>query len=253
MSIRKYIAVVVMLLSFNYAFTQVKLDSLQILKDVNGGNVVFTPIAANAVTFGNGYGVNNIAFIAALRAHTNTILPITLSSFKPSREANTVKLTWTTTSENNSDYFEVLKSTDGKTFSAIGVVKAAGNSSKVLVYSFKDVNPAAGTNYYKLNMVDLDGTGKNSIVVSANFDIDKAEFTVLTDASKSTLALNVYSNKSKNAEFVVFDLSGKKLLSKNLSLQSGSNTFEFKLITNAKMIIVQLNSEGDKQIKKLFY
>ena len=27
----------------------------------------------------------------------------------------------------------------------------------------------------------------------------------------------------------------------------------FKLDTNAKMIIVQLNSEGDKQVKKLFY
>lgn len=253
MTIRKYITAVVMLLSFNYTFAQAKLDSLQILKDVNGGNVVFTTIAANAVTFGNGYGVNNMAFIAALRAHTNAILPITLSSFKPSRDANTVKLTWTTTSENNSDYFEVLKSTDGKTFSAIGIVKAAGNSSKVLTYSFKDVSPSAGTNYYKLNMVDLDGTGKNSIVVSSNFDIDKVDFNVITDSSKGTISLNIYSNKSKLTTFELYDLSGNKLVSKNLNLQKGLNTFEFKLNTNAKIIIVQLNSEGDKQVKKLFY
>jgi myo-inositol-hexaphosphate 3-phosphohydrolase len=63
----------------------------------------------------------------------------------------------------------------------------------------------------------------------------------------------VFSNKVKPAVFEVYDISGNKLLSKNLSLQNGLNTFEFKLNTNAKMIIVQLNSEGNKQTKKIFY
>lgn len=253
MRMRKYICAMIMLLAFSQSFAQAKLDSLQMLKDFNGGNVAFTPIAINSVTFGNGFGTENMAFIAGLRARTIAVLPITLSSFKPSREANAVKLTWTTSSESNSDYFEMLKSTDGKTFTAIGAVKAAGNSNQNLVYSFKDVNPVKGTNYYQLKMVDLDGTSKKSIIVSSSFDIDKADFSVLTNASNGTLTLNVYSNKAKVAVFAVYDLSGKKLLNKNLSLQNGSNTFELKINTNAKMIIVQLNSEGDKQVKKLLY
>lgn len=253
MRIKGYVTAAVILFSFSYAIGQEKLDSLQMLKDFNGGGVVFTLIAANAASFGNGYGVNNMAFITALRAHTNAILPVTLSSFKSFRDPNTVKLIWITTSESNSDYFEVLKSTDGKTFSAIGVVKAAGNSSKILTYSFKDVNPATSTNYYKLDMIDLDGTGKKSIIVSSNFDIDKADFNVFANANNGTLSLNIYSDKVKPAIFEVFNLSGSKLLIKNLVLESGSNNFEFKLSTNAKMIIVQLNSEGDKQVKKIFF
>ena len=164
-----------------------------------------------------------------------------------------MKLIWNTSSERNSDYFEVLKSIDGKNFSAIGVVKATGNSDNYLTYSFKDVSPVKGTNYYQLNMVDSDGEAKKSIIVSSRFDMDQADFNVTTDANKGTLSLSVHSNKSKPATFEVYDLSGNKLLSKSLSLQSGSNTFELKLTTNAKMIIVRLSSEGDKQTKKLYY
>lgn len=249
---RKYISAILLIVAFNSAFAQ-KVDSLRLLKDVNGGAVAFTPMAINTVTFGNGYGTNNMAFIAKLRTYTTSILPITLLSFKSIREKNAINVIWSTISERNSDYFEILKSTDGKSFSAIGVVKAAKNSDQKLNYNFKDVNPAKGTNYYQLNMVDLDGTSKKSIVVSCQFDIDKADFNVFTDASKGTVTLNVYSNKDKAAVFSVFDVSGNRVLSKNIKLQRGTNTFEFKLNTHAKMIIVQLNAEGDKQTKKLFY
>lgn len=250
---KRYICAVLLVMVYSQSFAQAKLDSLQILKDVNGGDVVFTPIAANVVTFGNGFGTNNMAFITALRNRTIAVLPITLSSFKPLREANSVKLLWKTSSEINSAYFEVLKSTDGKNFTKIEIVKAAGNSNQILSYSFRDVNPAKGSNYYQLNMVDIDGTAKKSIIVSANFDIDQPEFNVFPDANKETLSINIYSNKAKPAVFIVFDLSGDKLLSKNLILQSGINNFQYKFHTSAKIIIAQLDSDGNKQVKKLFY
>ena len=252
MKIRKYIsALLLLLLSFNYAYAQAPVDPLQLLKDVNGGAVAFTPIAANAVTFGNGYGADNMAFIAKLRAYTT--LPITLFSFKSAKEENAVKLTWISSSERNSSHFEILKSTDGKNFLKIGDVKAAGTSNQNLTYNFRDVNPSKGTNYYQLSSVDVDGTIQKSIIVSASFYLDKADFGVFTDAKKGSVSLNIFSNKAKSAVFEVYDLSGSRLLRKNLTLQNGSNAFEFKLTTNAKMIIAKLNSEGDKQIKKVFY
>ncbi len=250
MKIRKYI-VALLLLSFNYSYAQAPIDPLQLLKDVNGGGVAFTAIAANAVTFGNGFGADNMAFISKLRAFTT--LPITLSSFKSAREANAVKLTWTTSSERNSSHFEILKSTDGTNFFKVGNVKASGTAAQNVNYNFRDANPASGTSYYQLQMVDLDGTVQKSIIVSVNIDLDKADFKVFTDPKKGSVSLNIFSNRAKSAVFEVYDLSGSRLLRKNLTLQNGSNTFEFKLTTNAKMIIVKLNSEGDKQIKKLFY
>src|SRR6476469_4629893 len=116
MNIKKYISVIVLLFTFFTSSSQ-KVDSLQLLQDVNGGNVEFVAIAANAVNWGHGYGTKNVNFITSLRNYTISILPITLSSFKPTIEANTIKLDWTTISESNSNYFDSLKSTDGKTFS----------------------------------------------------------------------------------------------------------------------------------------
>ncbi|HEX7367457.1 MAG TPA: hypothetical protein VF273_10200 [Pelobium sp.] len=249
---RKYISAILLIVLVNSAFAQ-KVDSLQLLQDVNGGAVAFTPIATNAATFGNGYGTSNMAFIAKLRAYTTSILPVTLSSFKSKREANTVNVIWSTVSEANSDYFEVLKSSDGKNFTAIGIVRAANNSNQKVNYNFKDVNPIKGANYYQLNMVDLDGSSKKSIIVSTQFDIERADFSVYTDANNGTLALNVYSDKAKSAVFSIYDLAGKKIISKNIKLQPGSNSFGFNLNSNAKMIIAELVADGDTQSKKLFY
>lgn len=255
MKIIKYIGSLLLLLAVNSSFAQAPVDQRQLLKDVNGGDVVFTTIAANdaTLTWGQGYGVNNKAFIKALRDRTIAVLPITLSSLKSVKEASAVNIVWKTSSERNSDYFEVLKSTDGKIFSSIGVVRASGTSNQNITYSFKDVNPVKGTNYYQLNMIDLDGSSKESIIVSASFDLDKADFDVVTDASKGMLLLNVYSNKTKPAVFEVYDVAGNKLLNRSLNLQNGSNSFEFRILTASKIIVVQLSSEGDKQTKKFFY
>lgn len=246
---KNFILIIGLLFTIDNCFAQ-KVDSLRLLQDVNGGSVQFTTIAANAVTWGNGYGTNNMAFINSLRNYT---LPITLISFKANREANSVKLSWITSSESNSDYFEILKSTDGKNFSAIGVIKANVNSDKKLTYSFKDLSPSSGANYYQLNMVDLDGYSIKSIVVSANFDIEKADLKIYTDVVNGTITLDIFTNKQKRGVLDIFDISGKKLLNKSLTLQSGSNNLNFKLNTDAKMIIVQLNCEGDKQVKKLYF
>ncbi|WP_304068183.1 hypothetical protein [Pedobacter glucosidilyticus] len=254
MMIKKYISAIALMLSFSQSFGQAKLDSLQILKDVNGGGVVFTTVPSTEVatlSFGNGFGVNNMAFIASLRAYTNTVLPITLSSFKPVKETNSIKLIWTTSSESNSDYFEILKSVDGSKFNVVGLVKAAGNSNQILTYSFNDINPVKGNNYYQLKMVDFDRAFEKSIIVSSSFDFEKEDFFLQMNTESGILSLNILSDKAKIALFEVFDLGGRKLFTKNLTLQNGVNNFDFSLNTNSKVIIVNLTSEGNRKVKKL--
>ncbi|NJN35007.1 MAG: T9SS C-terminal target domain-containing protein, partial [Saprospiraceae bacterium] len=65
-----------------------------------------------------------------------------------------------TASERNGSHFDVQRSKDGKTFTTIGQVKAVGNSLTLQRYEFSDENPLSGTNYYRLNAVDLDGAAK---------------------------------------------------------------------------------------------
>lgn len=250
---KKYLITFVAILAFVLNSKAQKIDSLQLLKDVNGGDVVFTAIAANDVSWGNGYGTNNMAFITGLRNYTNSTLPISLSSFKPVKEATTLKLLWSTISEQNSDYFEVLRSTDGVNFTVLGLVSAAGNSKQKLEYVFKDTNPLNGINYYQLNMVDKDGSAKKSGIVSATFDINRPDFNVVKDVERDLINLSIYSSKLQDATLDVFEINGKLLLSKRIVLQMGNNNQAYKINTEAKIILVRLNVGGIKQTKKLFY
>jgi Secretion system C-terminal sorting domain len=91
-------------------------------------------------------------------------LPVTLTSFELSAQKGQVMLNWATASEKNNAYFQVERSLDGVTFSAIGQVKGNGTTHQAQQYSFKDGKPVSGTVYYRLKQVDLNGDNELSPV-----------------------------------------------------------------------------------------
>ena len=84
-------------------------------------------------------------------------LPVTFVAFTGRQEGNTIVLDWATASENDNNYFEIERSTDGVNYVTIGYVDGAGNSSSLLGYQFADNAPEQGQLYYRLSQVDFDG------------------------------------------------------------------------------------------------
>lgn len=99
-----------------------------------------------------------------------TVLTLTLLDFSATKNNNVALLSWVTANEINTENFIVERSTNGNDYAPIGTVKAAGNSSITQDYGFTDNNPAAGTNYYRLKMVDKDGTFTYSAIRVLNFE-----------------------------------------------------------------------------------
>lgn len=99
----------------------------------------------------------------------NAALPVTLVHFNVTRENTTVNLTWSTSSEVNSRQFDVEHSPDGRTWANIGTVLAKGKGAGLIRYDYVHGNPAAGINFYRLRMIDLDGTSELSIIRSVSF------------------------------------------------------------------------------------
>ena len=87
-----------------------------------------------------------------------SVLPVTLIAFDAEKDEKTVKLSWKTSSETNSNFFEIQHSRNGKEWQPLGRVTSAGESKEQMSYDFTDANPVAGNNYYRLKMVDRDGT-----------------------------------------------------------------------------------------------
>lgn len=112
-------------------------------------------------------------------------LPVTLVNFAATKENKVTQLTWQTTSETNSDRFEIERSLDGKIWNKIGFVKSNGDTyQSVSNYSFSDNNPANGENLYRLKMIDRDETFAFSAIRSVTF--------------KNETAIAVYPNPVSN-------------------------------------------------------
>jgi len=125
------------------------------ITNLNIGSTVSPPI-----TSGNSVTVTKIA-----------TLPLTWGTFNAlALLNNSVLLNWSTLKETNTSHFVVEHSTDGKAYTAIGEVAAAGNSAIPLSYTFTHANPLLnGVNFYRLRQLDLDGKSSYSVVRTVRF------------------------------------------------------------------------------------
>lgn len=120
-----------------------------------------------------------------------TSLPIELSSFSAKQQNAAIVLGWTTNSETNNDYFTIEHSVDGLNFTKISFLNGAGNSNKIIKYSFKDNNPDNNINYYRLKQTDFDGNYSYSKILAINFNKNQLK------------VLHIYPNPVDGSSFTV--------------------------------------------------
>ncbi|MEP7254145.1 MAG: LamG-like jellyroll fold domain-containing protein [Ferruginibacter sp.] len=151
---------------------------------------------------------------------TLATLPIKLGSFTAAKNNADILLQWQTVYEQNSDHFNVQRSTDGSNFSNIATVKAKGNSSVATNYQFTDntVKNLGSTAivFYRLESVDIDGRKDNSAIVSVKLNTDKKELIVLENPVRNDLRLQFTSVTKENATIIITDASGRQVLTNQM-------------------------------------
>ncbi|TZF82589.1 T9SS type A sorting domain-containing protein [Pedobacter sp. BS3] len=175
-------------------------------------------------------------------------LPVSLLSFNGKKQGDNVVLNWNTASEQNNAYFELLRSADGKQFTAIGRKDGHNNSNTPQNYSFTDFSPLAGINYYKLKQVDGDGreTIYNDRVVAIEAGLNENKFSVFATAGNQ-LNATVYSVNGSSAAIRVLNLSGQQLLNTSLQLKKGYNRFILDLPVLQPGIYVAVLADGSNK------
>jgi len=103
-------------------------------------------------------------------------LPLDLLTFDAKKDLNntsnskakTVQLHWTTAQELDVSHFEIERSKDAISFETIAKVFAKNQVFNT--YNSTDYYPMLQDNYYRLKMVDIDGTTKYSKIKNAHFE-----------------------------------------------------------------------------------
>ena len=143
-------------------------------------------------------------------------LPIELVSFEAhTSEKNNVLLEWVTASEINNDYFTIERSSNGRDFESIYMQTGAGNSSVTNNYSFTDMNPLQGDNYYRLKQTDYDGKFTYSNIEFINMKTRDETITMYPNPLNSGQRLTFRLSNSENSSRVeIYSISGMKLFEK---------------------------------------
>ncbi len=103
--------------------------------------------------------------------NTVNALPVELLSFKAKELDFRIELAWETASEINNDLFEIQKSIDGEKFEKIGQVAGNGNSTLEQTYTFSDLSPVKGIQYYRLKQVDYNGDYELSNTIMLKYSL----------------------------------------------------------------------------------
>lgn len=171
-------------------------------------------------------------------------LPVTLVAFHASKEGAAAHLSWSTSEETNSDFFEVQHSTNMKNWTVIGKVKSAGESSVLQQYFYQHEKPAGGQNYYRLRMVDGDETFTYSATRSIKFE-GGDDFQIYPNPASEKLVL---SNAEQISKVSVYDMSGRKRINAE---GKSSNEVNLSSLPDGRYIVEIVDRNGVPHTKSL--
>ena len=182
-------------------------------------------------------------------------LPVRFLNFEAWNDNSAIRLNWKTAMELNNIGFEIQRSKNGFDFDSIAFVDGAFNSLTIQNYTYLDkeafVETAANKLYYRIKQIDADAhyAFSSTVVVNGN----AIPFSVSPLPFRSKLNLKLSSPINGNVQLLLYDLTGKKVMEKNVGITNGNQTIEWDNLESLQegIYILELNSDFQKSLLKV--
>jgi parallel beta-helix repeat protein len=197
-----------------------------------------SPVTATATDSAN----NTSEFSACLQSGP---LPINLIFFTASPHGNQIILNWETAQEVNSKSFDIERGEDARSFTKIGQVQASGTSVVHKSYTYIDQYPLDKMSFYRLRLVDLDGSFINSKIVTVRLDNHQNALAISPDPVSDEMQIKFYGNGQYKLKLA--DATGRII--KEEYLRSSGNTVTSLNISQFPAGIYTLILQNTKEIQ----
>lgn len=183
--------------------------------------------------------------------YIHSTLPAVLTDFGGTGYKEYNQLKWTVTQEQDVSRYELERSTDGSSFSNIATVTAR-NSPVETIYSHKDYTTLFEA-YYRLKMVDEDGTTTYSTIVFIRKSGIKNEFNVLGNPFNSEIVLKYKLSGDQKISIQLFNAAGALVRKEEYAATAGTGIYTISGFQKIPTGVYWLNieSNGDRQVIKL--
>ena len=178
-----------------------------------------------------------------------TVAPITLSSFDAKLEGLHTLLEWETASETNNNFFTIERSNDGLNFTELGIMPGSGTTSERVSYSYTDMNPQPGINFYRLRQTDFDGASGTSAMVQVTLDV-MANGLISTYPNpikgSGDLTLKFGVIEAMPVHVMVFNRQGQQVYMHTYDTETGFNNLAIKVDDlAADLYYVKISASGE--------
>jgi hypothetical protein len=218
-------------------------SSLECIDVPNGNNLQIRVLVGNQSNDENYYFDN----INVCEAICSVVLPIELKQFTGEYNKLTSQndLAWVTNSERNNSFFIVEKLIESE-WQEIGRVHGSVTTSEEREYTFSDINPSNGMNYYRLSQVDIDGQKStyNTLAIQSNLEGFKLYPNPTSQNVNLSLDMSLIGEK-----LCVVDNFGRIVHDQKVS----SNSFELDLKTiglNSGVYLLKIGSHNKRLVIK---
>lgn len=184
------------------------------------------------------------------------VLPVELTSFTGRAKDCTVQLDWSSATQENFSHYEIQLSKTGLSYSILEVIQGVENSNFEQQFQYIDQRPFKN-NYYRLKMVDLDGSYQYSDVVNVNADCYNTVVNVYPNPVDYHGVINVdLETHSDKVEIMVIDMLGRVVKMVDIDVQPDAlNTIPLDihdLPAGSYMINVKGLFDGNVSKSKIF-
>ncbi len=149
-------------------------------------------------------------------------LPVIVNEFSGVNKGAYNEIKWKVSQESSLSHYELERSTDGQLFQSLTQVSSS-SSTDAITYTHQD--PVSSSQqisyYYRLKMVNLDGTYEYSGVVLIRRN-SKEGITVAGNPFSGSLALQYNLSEAKILHMTLYDVAGKLILRRELAASAGS-------------------------------
>lgn len=157
--------------------------------------------------------VTSLAGYGGLSAASNytgiTTLPILISDFTALLQSTEVNLSWNITSVDDGKDIVITRSSDGLNFDSIGVVNVNGQTSLLGEHTFYDQAPLSGNNYYRLELLNDDGTSSYSTIVSVIVGGSTTNSNLKILGNPLTTDLRLSGITGEKGMVIIYDATGR--------------------------------------------
>ena len=182
-----------------------------------------------------------------------TPLPIKLLKFEGICSYGKVKITWTTATETNNNYFTIEKSTDAYNWEVLTTVPGAGNSNSLLNYSITDEEINNELHYYRLKQTDFNGKyAYSEIIAVKSCFVDNIDLVVAGNPVSNYMNVFVNSTNKQNIKFYIKDILGRNILTNEFEINKGENSLliDVRNIKSGIYLVVMESRSNDKPVVK---